>query len=92
MDWAACMICQTSTNEKLRCPLNAYGGDKSQAYKQFIDSVKAFRQLGRLPVEVNFVEHITAEDFNLHRAQWRKSCWSKFSNTRLGRAQRKRDT
>lgn len=53
--------------------------------------MKAFRQLGRLSVELNFDEHITAEDLNLHSAPRHKSCWSKFSNTRLGRAQRKRD-
>lgn len=89
MDWVACVICQTNANKKLRCALNAFGGNKSQAYTHFIVNVKAFRQLGRLPVELNFDEHITAEDLNLHRTQWHKLCGSKFSNTRLGRAQRK---
>ena len=87
MDWAACVICRTDTKEKFRCPLNAFGGDKSQAYSQFLHNVKTFRQLGKLLVELIFDDNITTEDFTLHKAQWHKSCWFKFSINRLERAQ-----
>ena len=80
MDWAKCVICQADTEEKLRCPLNACSGDKAQAYKQFLNNVKALRQLDSLAVELTLDESITAEHLISHRAHWHKSCHKKIAS------------
>ena len=56
-DWKLCKICQESTKEPLKCPLNSHGtGDKSKAYENFLTSVSEFRELNKLPVAIVFGE------------------------------------
>ena len=89
MDWTLCAICQQTSSEHLKCPLNARGsGDKSIAYESFLTRVNEFRELNQLPVPL--VEGITVNDLITNRAMWHKSCHFKFSQDRLERARRKR--
>ena len=80
------MMCQEITTEPLKCPLNAQGGgDKSEAYRSFLNNVSAFRAMGTLPVLLNF-EDVTVDKLVLNRGAWHKSCYVKFSKEKLGRA------
>ena len=55
-----CLICQECTKEPLKCPLNVQGNkDKSEPYCCFLKNVNAFRDLGALPVFLNFGEDMT---------------------------------
>jgi len=82
MDRDLCLICQEKT--LLKCPLNVEeSSDKSKPYSSFLDSVKASRTLGILPVELAFGEDV--------RGSWHKSCHVKFSKEKLKRVVKKRD-
>ena len=59
MDWTHCLICQTDTEEALKCRLNANGtGDKSVPYTHFLN-VEHFPQRHALPVPVQFQPDVT---------------------------------
>ncbi len=92
MDWDLCLICQEKTLESLKCPLNVEGSrDKSKPYSSFLDSVKAFRALGILPVELACGEDVTVDQLVQNRGSWHKSCHAKFSKEKVKRAAKKRD-
>ena len=90
MDWTLCIVCQKSTHEPLRCPLNADGFEEnSEPYKSFLDNVNSFRELNQLPVPLPFDEASNVEQFARHRAQWHKSCHFKFGADKLERARKR---
>ena len=61
MDWTLCVICQQTTSEHVKCPLNAPGsGDKSILYESFLNRINAFRELNQLPAPL--AEGITVND------------------------------
>ena len=89
MDWTLCVICQQTTSEHIKCPLNAPGsGEKSVPYESFLNCANAFRELNQLPVPL--AEGITVNDLTMNKGVWHKSCHFKFSQDRLERAKRKR--
>ena len=53
-DWKKCIICQESTAEVLKCPLNGNDSEESnrKAYVTFLESVEAFRIASLLPVQL----------------------------------------
>ena len=90
MDWTLCIVCQKSTHEPLRCPLNADGFEEnSEPYKSFLDNVNYFREVNQLPVPLPFDEASNVEQFARHRAQWHKSCHFKFCADKLERARKR---
>ena len=85
MDWTLCIICQQTTSEHVKCPLNAPGsGYKSVPYESFFNRANAFRELNQLPVPL--AEGITLNDLTMNKGVW---CHFKFSQDRE-RANRKR--
>ena len=71
MDWNKCMICQETTSENLKCPLNAPGiEDKTAPYRSFLNNINAFRSLELLPVKVNFGSDMNADEL----VERRKPC------------------
>uniref|UniRef100_UPI00358E26DF uncharacterized protein isoform X2 n=1 Tax=Myxine glutinosa TaxID=7769 RepID=UPI00358E26DF len=91
MDWSACVICQDTCSEGLRCPLNVRGTDQDKVYATFLANVNAFRELNRLPVNLSFGDTLTVDDLIRNRAQWHKRCHLKFNKSSLQRAEKKRD-
>ena len=90
MDWALCIICQKSTHEDVRCPLNGPGdGDKSKVYASFLANVNEFRRIDQLPVSLKFEEDITVELLVNCQAKWHKSCYLKFNDNKLQRARKR---
>ena len=87
MDWTLCIVCQQHTTEALRCPLNSRTEELCQAYKSFLENVKSFRELKKLPL--SFGEDINVDRLVRHRAQWHKSCGTKFNLNKLDRAQKR---
>ena len=76
MDWKLCLICQKSTKEVPKCPLNALGSSNLLTpYETFLERSAMFRELNRLPVPLGHLrENITAEDLVKNKASWHKSC------------------
>ena len=92
MDWSVCVVCQQTTHEPLRYPLNAHGAYKSApaAYAAFLGNVTHFRQLNCLPVALIFGADIDLNEFIRDRAQWHKSCHAQFNANRLARARKRK--
>ena len=91
MDWKLCIICQESTKEPLKCPLNAHvTGDKSKAYETFLTSVSKFRELNKLPVAVVFEEAMDTNQFTANQAiKWHKLCYLNFNDSKLQSARKR---
>lgn len=91
MDWSACVVCQKKISGPLRCPLNAYGADKSApaVYASFLQNVAQFRKLNSLPVPVAFGADTDVDELIRNRAQWHKSCHAEFNANRLVRAKKR---
>ena len=58
MDWDLCIVCQTVSLEKLRCPAKS-ASDQTPAdvYSAFLENVEKFKDLNALPVDVDYGEH-----------------------------------
>lgn len=93
MDWNKCMICQETTSENLKCPLNAHGiEDKTTPYRSFLNNINEFRSLESLPVKLNFGSDMSADELVQNHGAWHKSCYVKFSNLKLDRAKKRGNT
>ena len=91
MNWQLCLICQKTSGEDLKCPLNVHGyKDKSAPYGLFFDRINQFRELSSLPLPLDHLDkNITPDDLVVNRGCWHKSCYGKFSNDKIERARKK---
>ncbi|KAG1687699.1 hypothetical protein GQR58_008284 [Nymphon striatum] len=87
MDWNLCVICQERGGD-LRCPTDSLQKNGLEVYKNFLETVDKFSELGILPVDVDFKEVAIAETFLENHAKWHKSCHIKFARSKLQRAQK----
>lgn len=97
IDWNKCIICQESTNEALKCPLNGNGSLESnrQVYAAFLENVGTFEEANLSPVKLQFSNDVDLECLCRNKASWHKSCRLKFSISKFKKAEdrvnRKRD-
>lgn len=89
MEWSLCVICQRNTGEPLRCPLDSLNAESSHAsYEAFLQNASKFKELNELPIDLQFrADEENVESFVRNRAVWHKTCYVKFSNTKLERAE-----
>ncbi|PIK36059.1 hypothetical protein BSL78_27124 [Apostichopus japonicus] len=95
LDFSRCIICQEKTAEELRCPLlnPSVGGDKkSAAYQSFLTNVEKFREIDLLPTELKFGSDETVDTFVNNSASWHESCHVQFSNYKLARARKRKES
>ena len=87
LDWKKCIICQESTREALKCPLNSNGSpeDNRQTYLTFFQNVNSIREANALPTELKFGDDVDVDC--LCQGSWHKSCNLKFSLSKLKKAQ-----
>ena len=94
LTWDRCVICQQDTAEPLKCPLQTCGTSRDNAavtYTSFRVNVQQFRAIGALPVALYFCTDTTADNVVAHSASWHKSCHLKLNNSKLARAQQKKE-
>jgi hypothetical protein len=93
--WKKCVICQKTTKEEIRCPLNALGEtDPKAVYQSFLTNVAGFKEIDRLPASLTLPADVNANVFLSNKACWHKSCTLQFSASKLEKAReskRKRD-
>ena len=65
-------------------------GDKSEPYKVFLENVDSFRTLDATPVQLNFGDQENVNTFVKYKAQWHKSCYLKFSKSKLKKITKKK--
>jgi hypothetical protein len=92
INWDICLICQTDTEEALRCPKTAAGSGSLSTYSNFLERCNKFREVEALPFEVKFGSEITAEDFQSNDAKWHHSCYLKFNNKALTKAEKRKSS
>lgn len=91
MDWSICVICKNiKDSSHLSCPKNCQSRNAVAVYKDFLDNVREFKELGALPVEVDFGEQGTPECFAENNASWHRSCHQKFNRCKLERERTKK--
>ena len=84
IDWNLCIICQETTTEELRCPID----DPLAVYNAFIKNVEEFKKINSLPIEIDF--RVGGSTLLQNHAKWHKQCHQKFNNTKLEHAKLKR--
>ena len=82
-DWKLCVLCQKKTSEDLRCPIH----NISDVYSAFLNNVEEFRKLECLPVNINYGDLGTVQNFVNNNAACHKQCHQKFNNSKLKRMQ-----
>ena len=89
LDWKKGIICQESTREALKCPLNSNGPPETnrQTYLTFLQDVNRFREADGLPVELKFGDDVDVDCLCRNHGSWHKSCQLKFSISKLKKAQ-----
>ena len=89
LDWKKCIICQESTREALKCPLNSNGPPEAnrQTYLAFLQNVNSFREANSLPVDLTFGDDVDVDCLCRNQGSWHKSCHLKFSRSKLKKAQ-----
>ena len=84
MDWRQCIICSKKGGD-LKCPAKSLQNNGLEVYEKFLNNVAEFKQLGHLPVEVDFKTEGNASTFLEKEAKWHKSCHLKFASSKLTR-------
>lgn len=89
VDWNLCIICQTLTDEELKCPLNSkfpVPEARYNVYRSFLENVAEFREFNALPVNLQFDDTIDVKILCDNSASWHKSYHLKFSSSKLEKA------
>ena len=95
LDWKKCVICQQSTRETFKCPLNSNGPGLKLTGKRInlalIPSEQCKQLLGQadgLPVELKFGDDVDVDCLCCNHGSWHKSYHlKKFSLSKLQKAQ-----
>ncbi len=94
IDWSLCILCQKTSEEKLVCPSKSTRPNYGSGYETLARNLLSFHEMGALPADIdltqlddgNGIEHT----FKFHQASWHKSCFNRFSNLKLQRAQKRK--
>ena len=90
--WQLCFLCQIDDNDHLQCPINAKG--TKSGYQYIASNLLEFKRLGCVPMNVNLDRldegYDIAETLSSHSAVNHKSCYLRFTSSKLKRAQKKR--
>ena len=95
-DWNKCVLCQTITPERLQCPTESKRHDVGVGYSTIASRIRRFNDLHKLPMplELGRLDDGNGIEATFHEnnARWHKSCQSKFNNTKLQRAEKRKCT
>ena len=85
-DWTICVFCQLNTKESLISPTD-------RGYETIADNITQFSNPDSMPIKINLarLDHGNGIQSTLkeQNAKWHKSCYQKFSHTKLERSKRK---
>ena len=86
-------ICQESTREALKCPLNGNGTPEAnrQTYLAFLQNVNSFRGADGLLMELKFGDDVDVDCLRRNHGSWRKYCHLKWSLSKLKKPHERTD-
>jgi len=87
INWELCCLCQEETDDHLQCPINAKG--PKCGYEYLANNLLEFQKLNSLPSNVNLdmldEGSGIAETLKSHSAKYHKSCYLKYSSSKVQR-------
>ena len=89
VDWNLCVICGGGGTD-LKCPADSHQKNGLEVYTTFLDVLEEFRELEALPVHMDYKGDNIPQLFLQNRAKWHKSCYLKFTPSKLQRAREQR--
>ena len=95
LDWSKCVICQTSSVERLTCPARSKRKDnKGRGYATLAYDLEEFEKLDQLPESINLrlLKGVSTLEVNLseNEGSWHKSCRDQFNKTKLERIMKRK--
>lgn len=95
IDWSLCILCQKNSQENLQCPANkSKRADKGAGYKSVAENLEHFFELGVLPFDISVDQLNDGSGIEntlvRNNASWHKSCKDAINNTKLKRAQKRK--
>ena len=85
--WELCILCQTSTEEKLVCPLaNPIQSRRDECYSQLFNLYNKFKDANALPHSKLVLPSVEALAQN--SASWHRSCRIKYTETYLEKSKK----
>jgi len=96
INWKLCMLCRTTTSERLICPVNSKWKDAGAGYSSLALHLSQLQDLDENPFafDINDLDSGNGIELTLssNNACWHKSCLNKINSTEIKRvAKRKRD-
>ena len=86
-DWSKCILCQLESKEALICPTDV-------GYRTIAETVLQFHKLNLMPIQIDITQldqgNGIASTFKEQNAKWHKSCYLKFSKSKLDRAKERK--
>ena len=93
-DWKLCCLCQKEDGNPLQCPINSR--NNKSGYESLAINLLEFKKLESVPMNINLARldngRDIAETLLFHTAVYHKSCFLKFANDKLKRAQKRTST
>ena len=92
INWELCFLCQEEKDDHLQCPVNAKG--HKCGYKYLATNLLEFKKLNSLPININ-LEKLDegsgiAETLRSHHAMYHKSCYLKYTSSKVQRLLKRR--
>ena len=93
VNWKKRIICQESSREALKCPLNSDGTPEAnrQTHLTFLQNVNSFWEAESLSVERKFGDDVEVDCLCRNHGSWHKSSHLKFSLSKIKKAQERTD-
>ena len=93
-DRKLCCLCQKEDGNPLQCPINSR--NNKSGYESLAINLPEFKKLESVPMNINLTRldnsRGIAETLLFHKAVYHKSCYLKFANDKLKRAQKRAST
>ena len=94
-DWTKCVLCQEDNDEDLQNPSAGKKFKPEDSYKTLVDNIQTFNTLCEMPMDIN-IDRLDdgdgiVETFLRNKAVWHKRCKLEFNNTKLVRAQKRKN-
>ena len=90
-DWKLCCLCQKEDGNPLQCPVNSR--NNKCGYESLAINLLEFKKIESMPMCINLARldegRGIAETLLRHKAVYHKSCYLKFANDKLKRAQKR---
>ena len=98
IDWRMCVLCQTTCADSLICPYDSKKPSTGAGYSSLARNIERFHQIGSLPLQpLKLTRKYGSKAGEIeallrrHSAKYHKKCKDLFNNTKLERAEKRKN-